>query len=51
MDNLELGNQINFSGSIPMRKLTRMKIVKYLILILAAVLIHTTYRFFWKVSN
>ncbi|XP_071163168.1 FK506-binding protein 5-like [Mytilus edulis] len=48
MDNLELGNQINFSGSIPMRKLTRMKIVKYLILILAAVLIHTTYRFFWK---
>ncbi|CAC5421064.1 unnamed protein product [Mytilus coruscus] len=48
MDNLELGNQINLSGSIPMRKLTRMKIVKYLILILVAVLIHTTYRLFWK---
>lgn len=51
MDSLELGNQLNLSASIPMRKLTRMKVVKYLILILIAILIHTTYRLLWRVST
>ena len=51
MDSLELGNQLNLSASIPMRKLTRMKVVKYLILILIAILIHTAYRLLWRVST
>lgn len=49
MDRLELGHQANFTTSIPMKKITKMKFVKYLILILVAVVIHTTYRLLWKV--
>ena len=51
MDSLELGNQLNLSASIPMRRLTKMKVVKYLILILIAIFIHTTYRLLWRVST
>lgn len=51
MDSLELGNQLSLSASIPMRKLTKMKVVKYLILFLIALLIHTAYRLLWKAQD
>lgn len=51
MDSLELGNQLNLSASIPMRRLTKMKVVKYLILILIAIFIHTTYRLLWRTNE
>ena len=41
---LELGNAIQFSTHVPVRKFTTLKLFKYLILIILGILIHSMYK-------